>query len=101
MSELGIVPIPTASLLRVEQVAAILGLEADSVRRLIRRGELPARHIGRRWYVTGEDLLKAGLTTQRALPAVEGAKGEVVRALPPAVEPQLGAAKRRKAKPKK
>jgi len=49
-------------LYRVEQVGEILGLNAGSVRRLIRKGGLVGRHIGRRWFVLGSDLLKAGVT---------------------------------------
>lgn len=43
----------TASLdlLTVEQMADILGLAQNTVRSLCRSGELPAVHIGRRWYV--------------------------------------------------
>lgn len=38
-------------LLTVEQMADILGLVQNTVRSLCRSGELPAVHIGRRWYV--------------------------------------------------
>ena len=38
-------------LLTVEQMADILGLAQNTVRSLCRSGELPAVHIGRRWYV--------------------------------------------------
>lgn len=38
-------------LLTVEQMADSLGLAQNTVRSLCRSGELPAVHIGRRWYV--------------------------------------------------
>ena len=38
-------------LLTVEQMADALGLAQNTVRSLCRSGELPAVHIGRRWYV--------------------------------------------------
>jgi len=47
-------------LYRVEQVGEILGLNPGSVRRLIRRGEIRGRHVGRRWFVLGSDLLRVG-----------------------------------------
>lgn len=63
MAELGpVVDIPDGALLKVEQVAVILGLDVGSVRRLIRRGVIPARHIGRRLYVLGADLKRVGVT---------------------------------------
>ena len=40
-------------LYRVEQVSDILGLNAGSVRRLIRKGEIPAQRIGRRFLSWG------------------------------------------------
>lgn len=38
-------------LLTVEQMADILGLAQNTVRSLCRNGQIPAVHIGRRWYV--------------------------------------------------
>ena len=38
-------------MLTVEQLAQMLGLSQNTVRSLCRSGELPAVHIGRRWYV--------------------------------------------------
>lgn len=38
-------------LLTVAQMAEMLGLSMNTVRSLCRSGELPAVHIGRRWYV--------------------------------------------------
>lgn len=34
-----------------EDLSAILGVSSDTVRRLMRNGDLPALKIGRRWYV--------------------------------------------------
>ena len=87
----------------VKQVAEILTRSPESVRRLIRKGELPARNIGRRLYVLGSDLLAAGDQVQaeqvqgrdqaeqeKAAPADRGqvkGKGKVrVRENPPAVQ---------------
>jgi len=45
----------------VEEVAELLGgLHRRTVWRMLSRGELPGRKIGRRWYVRGSDLLAAG-----------------------------------------
>jgi len=38
-------------LLTVAEVAAVLRLSVKTVRRMIARGELPARQIGRQWRV--------------------------------------------------
>lgn len=38
-------------LLTVEQMAEMLGLSTNTVRSLCRSGQIPAVHIGRRWYV--------------------------------------------------
>lgn len=38
-------------LFTVEQMADILGLAQNTVRSLCRNGQIPAVHIGRRWYV--------------------------------------------------
>lgn len=46
------------SLYDVDSLAVILGLSADAVRRLIRKGVIPARHIGRKWYAVGSELLR-------------------------------------------
>ena len=35
----------------VEQMAEMLGLSTNTVRSLCRNGQIPAVHIGRRWYV--------------------------------------------------
>ncbi len=38
-------------LLTVEDMAGLLGTSPNTVRRLCHGGQLPAVHIGRRWYV--------------------------------------------------
>lgn len=38
-------------LFTVEQMAEMLGLSTNTVRSLCRNGQVPAVHIGRRWYV--------------------------------------------------
>ena len=45
------VPVAATDMLTVEQLAGMLGLSQNTVRNLCRSGELPAVHIGRRWYV--------------------------------------------------
>lgn len=45
------VPSTVPDLLTVAQMAAALGASENTVRSLCRAGELPAVHIGRRWYV--------------------------------------------------
>lgn len=44
-------PIGAPDLLTVPQMADSLGVSQNTVRNLCRSGELPAVHIGRRWYV--------------------------------------------------
>jgi len=44
----------------VGQAAELLSRSPESVRRMIRKGYLPGRNIGRRLYVLGADLLTAG-----------------------------------------
>lgn len=44
-------PIGAPDLLTVAQMADALGVSQNTVRSLCRAGELPAVHIGRRWYV--------------------------------------------------
>lgn len=91
MTQLGLIDVPDGALLRVEQVAAVLGLEVGSVRRLIRNGAIPARHIGRRWFVLGRELKFSGVGLGGAVAA---------DVLPLAVEPSPSAVKRRKARAK-
>ena len=45
----------------VEEIGAHLGgVSRRTVWRLLESGDLKGRHIGRRWYVLGSDLLNAG-----------------------------------------
>lgn len=44
-------PIGAPDLFTVSQMADSLGVSQNTVRSLCRAGELPAVHIGRRWYV--------------------------------------------------
>ena len=41
----------------LEEVAAILGVHIVTVRRWVRGGVLPAKKIGRLWFVHGGDLM--------------------------------------------
>jgi excisionase family DNA binding protein len=43
-------------LMTVDEVAALMRLHKDSIRRLLRRGELPGVRIGKRWWVYRADL---------------------------------------------
>jgi excisionase family DNA binding protein len=61
----------------VEQVSAHLAVSRRTVWRLLESGELPGRHIGRRWYMLGADLLKAGTDAEpepEPIPALEPTK---------------------------
>jgi excisionase family DNA binding protein len=42
--------------LHVEQVASLLGISGQQVRHLCRTRQIPARRIGRRWYVPRDPL---------------------------------------------
>ena len=46
-------------LILVEDLAQFLGVAPSSVTRLLRRGELPGRKVGKRWIVTRHALLRA------------------------------------------
>jgi hypothetical protein len=63
------------ALYTVPQVAELLSRSEESIRRLLRKGELKGRHIGRRWYVRGSDLLSAGLEAEEPKPP-DKPKGE-------------------------
>jgi excisionase family DNA binding protein len=43
-------------MLTPEEAAARLSVHVETLRRLIRRGELPARKIGRMWRIDARDL---------------------------------------------
>jgi excisionase family DNA binding protein len=43
-------------LMIVDEVAAMMRLHKDSIRRQLRRGELPGVRIGKRWWVYRADL---------------------------------------------
>lgn len=89
MTQLGFIDVPDGALLTVEQVSAVLGIHKASVRRLMRSGTIPARHIGRRWFVVGRELKLSGVGYGGAVSA---------DVLPLAVE--ASPVRRRKAKPK-
>lgn len=55
MNEQGLPP-----LLTPEQVAKLTGLTARTIRARCREGDLPAKRIGRRWYVLRDELLGVG-----------------------------------------
>lgn len=59
--------------LTVEGVAELLGLNPETVRRLLNKGELPGKRIGRRWYVRRVEL-EAMLTAERD-PDIDSSKG--------------------------
>lgn len=44
-------PAGVPDLLTVEQMCDLLKVDGQTVRRWCRTGQLPAMHIGRRWYV--------------------------------------------------
>lgn len=41
----------------VEDLADILGLGQIQIRRKIRKGEIPAKRLGKRWYILREQLI--------------------------------------------
>lgn len=53
-------------LLTAEELAELLHIHLDSVRRMMRQKRLPAVKVGRRWYVRRADF--DALLTQRAQP---------------------------------
>lgn len=63
---------------RDELVSFPFGLEENAARGLIRRGELPARKIGRRWYARRSDLL--GLIDRAPASVAAQASGDSLRA---------------------
>ena len=49
-------------LYKLAEVSAILGVDVSTVRRWVRSGLLPAKRIGRLWFVYGGDLVPERLT---------------------------------------
>jgi len=49
----------------LEEVSAILGVHVMTVRRWVRAGLLPAKKIGRLWFVYGGDLIPEHLTKRQ------------------------------------
>lgn len=56
-------------LLRVPDLAAVLGMTSNGVRALIARGELPAAKLGRQWIVRRDALLGHLRAQERSRPA--------------------------------
>ena len=72
------------ALLTVSLLAPLLGLSEHGTRALIRRGELPASRLGKRWVVR-RDALEAHLKRQErrlVRRPREDAVGRLLRALP-------------------
>lgn len=67
-------------LLRVPDLAAVLGMTANGVRALIARGELPAGKLGRQWIVRRDALMGRLRTLERSRP-VPVDLGDVLRAM--------------------
>ena len=60
----------TNKMLRADEVARLVGLHPQTVRRLLRNGRLPGVRIGRVWLVHGDGLqaLLRGSTAEPATP---------------------------------
>ncbi|MGH2781359.1 MAG: helix-turn-helix domain-containing protein [Thermoleophilaceae bacterium] len=54
-------PLTRTDVLSTSEVADLLGIPRSTVHELARRGELPARRVGRRWLFL-RDLLAAAIT---------------------------------------
>ena len=65
-------PLPSVGLLSVNQVAEQLGLHEQTVRKLIRKGDLVATPIGRRVLVHPVDL-ESFVERHRAIPIIDAA----------------------------
>ena len=70
-------PSDLPALLRVPDLARLLGMTANGVRALIARGELPAAKLGRQWIVRRDALLSRLRTLERRPSAPD--PGEVLR----------------------
>jgi hypothetical protein len=79
----------------VEQVAELLSRSEESIRRLLRKGELKGFHLGRRWYVRGESLLSLGSEVEEPKPRDKRKGGEggelVLRKQAPRAKPKRAA----------
>jgi hypothetical protein len=51
----------------VERAASAIGLSPRAIRAAISRGDLPARKVGNRWLIAGENLVMLGTPTARVL----------------------------------
>jgi len=60
-------------LYKLPEVAAILGVEVGTVRRWVRARVLPAKRIGRLWFVYGGDLMPERTLTKSEDVVVQGA----------------------------
>lgn len=56
----------------VAQIAGLLGISQDSVRRAVARGTLPSHRFGRAIRISGDDLERF-LTTRRYMPTAQPA----------------------------
>lgn len=66
-------------LYKVEQAAEVLGVSVYSIRRYIKKGLLPHRKIGRRYYIPGAALLAGPaepIYTVEAEPTPKGKSGK-------------------------
>jgi hypothetical protein len=52
-------PAHLPEILKVEDVAVVLGISTVHARRKMAAGHIPARRLGKRWYTTRNDLLRA------------------------------------------
>lgn len=68
-------------LLGVEELAEILGITTAGVRAMIRRRELPASKLGRRWIVRREAFLDRLIAQERRRPSPDAA-ARILRGLP-------------------
>ena len=59
-------PLTRADVLSTSEVAELLGIPRSTVHHLARRGELPARRVGRRWLFLRDRLAAAPLDDPKA-----------------------------------
>ena len=60
---------------KLDEVAAILGVGISTVRRWVRGGLLPAKRIGRLWFVYGGDLIPDKTEREDIVPSTYGSPG--------------------------